>query len=113
MRVPFRESATVKLNGTGAGTAKVGPISARETWYPGVAAVSANANPTNESRCNISVGDVNTLRFVDGTVSGSSGDNTGKIASSVIRCGEFVWAVWSGGDANQMATLTVTGEKEV
>lgn len=111
--VPLNEFATVLLDGTGAGTAKVGPLSAREIWHPATATVSANNNPTNEAQCQIFVGDSNNLRLRDSTESGSTGDNTGKISADVVKCGEFVWAVWSGGDAGQYAKLTVTGTKDV
>lgn len=113
MKVPLRESAFVTLNGSGAGTAKVGPLTARERWYPATVSVSANANPTNEAQCVISVGDANTIRQRDVTVNGSTGDSTGNVSGDVIRSGEFVWATWSGGDAGQRALLTVMGEKEV
>lgn len=113
MKGVLRETVYVTLNGSGAGTAKVGPLSAREMWYPETVTVNANANPTNESQCSISVGDANTLRLRDITVNGSSGDSTGKISGDVIRCGEFVWATWTGGDAGQRAQMTVMGTKEV
>jgi len=112
-RVPLDEFTTVRLDAFGNGTAKVGPISAREIWYPATATVSANNPPTNEAQCQIFVGDLNTRRLRDSTESGSTGDNTGKISADVLKCGESVWAVWTGGDALQYAKLTVTGEKEV
>lgn len=113
MRVQLRETASVKLNGSGAGTAKVGPLTAREVWHPDNASVNANQNPTLEAQCQILIGDSNTLRFRDSTFSGSSGDSTDKVNADTLHAGEFVWAIWSGGDANQQATLTVTGTKDV
>lgn len=113
MRVDLRETAMVLLDASGNGTAKVGPLSAREIWYPDNASVSANDGPTNEAQCQIFVGDQNTKRFRDSTVNGSTGDNTAKISGDKIRKNEFVWAVWTDGDPNVYATLTVTGEKDV
>lgn len=113
MRVPLRETVFVVLNGSGVGTAKAGPLTAREKWYPETVSVSVNTNPTNEAQCVISVGDVNTKRQRDVTVNGSTGDNTGKLSGDTVRFGEFVWADWTGGDANQRAQMTVMGEKEV
>lgn len=112
-RVPLRETAVIKLDGTGAGTAKVGPLTARETWYPKVASVSANQNATNEATCVVSVGDSNTKNFRDSCIDGSAGDSTGNVSGDVVKKGDYVWAVWSGGDANVQAILTVIGEKEV
>ncbi len=108
----MQESASVRLT-AGAGTAKIGPLSARERWYPQNVAVSANNSPANEAQCVISVGDVNSRRQRDVTVNGSTGDATDKCNGDVIRCGMFIWAQWSGGDSNVIATVTITGEKEV
>lgn len=113
MRVLLNETAVITLNGSGAGTAKLGPLTAREVWYPDSASVKANSNPTNEATCLIYQGpDATQPNFRDGTFSGSSGDSTDKV-SLITRKGQFIWAVWTGGDAGQQATLNVTGEKEV
>lgn len=112
MRRPLNETVFVTLNGSGVGSAKIGPATAREVWYPDTVAVSVNQNPTNEATCIISTGDQNTKRFRDSTVNGSSGDSTGKATGKLVK-GDYVWADWSGGDAGQRATLTVTGEKEI
>lgn len=96
----------------GNGTAKIGPISAREVWYPETVSVNVNQNPTNEATCQVFTGDANTRRLRDNTFTGSSGDSTSNVGGA-IRCGEFVWAVWTGGDSGQVATVTVVGEKEV
>ena len=114
-RVTLNESVTVTLNGSGAGTARLGPLTARETWYPinaGVKAVST-IPPTNEAQCVIYVGQTATAEnFRDNTFSGSSGDASGKVSGKLPK-NYFVFAVWTGGDAGAKATLSVTGEKEV
>lgn len=105
--------ASVVLNGSGAGTAKVGPISAREVWSPALASVSATSN-TKEATCSIYVGASATdPYFVDATYSGSSGDSSGNVAAKTVRVGQYVWAVWTGGDAGATATLRVNGTKEI
>lgn len=110
----MRESATVILNGSGNGTAKIGPLSAREVWHPDNVHVSANAQPTNDAQCQIFTGsDTSAVNFRDATFTGSSGDSSDKVNSTVIHCGQYIWAVWTGGDANVTATLTVTGQKEL
>ena len=111
--VPLRETASVTLNGAGNGTAKVGPLSAREKWHPASVSVSANQNPTNDAACSIFVGDANTMNFRDGCIDGSTGDSTDKCNADVISCGQYVWAIWTGGDAGARATLTVTGTKDI
>jgi len=110
----LNESAVTTLDGSGNGFAKVGPLSAREVWNPVTAAVSANANPTNEAQCAIYVGQDKTQSyFRDLTFTGSTGDSSGKVSGLSVRCGEYVWAVWSGGDAGATARLNVTGDKDV
>lgn len=112
--VQLRESGRVTLDGSGNGTVAIGPLTAREVWHPGQVTVSANANPVNEASCNIYAGDTAIpMNFRDGTFSGSSGDSTDALNASEIRCGHRVIAVWSGGDPGQVATLVVTGTKDV
>lgn len=112
--VPLNESVAIPLNASGNGTAKVGPKSAREVWHPDNVHVSANQNPINEAQCRIFVGDLPIQQnYRDGTVSGSSGDASDRVNASVVKCGQYVYAVWSGADANVTATLTVTGTKDI
>ena len=113
MQVPLNESAHVVLDGSGNGTAKIGPISAREVWHPGNVHVSASTN-TAEAECATYIGDSPiAANFVDATFSGSSGDSSDRCNSYTVKVGWFVWAVWTGGDAGATATLSVTGTKDV
>jgi hypothetical protein len=107
--------ASVTLDGSGNGVAKVGPQSAREIWHPENVHVAANTgNVTNEASCLVYVGDaVGPNNFRDGTLSGSSGDTTDAVNADEINQGEYVFAVWSGGDVGVMATMIVTGEKDI
>jgi hypothetical protein len=106
-------SVTVVLNGSGAGTAKIGPAGAFETWQAEAAAVSVATN-TAEAQCRIYVGtDATAPNYVDGTLSGSTGDSTGRVSARPLKLGDYVWAVWSGGDAGAVATLNVTGTRTV
>jgi len=108
------ETAVITLNGSGAGTARLGPLTAREVWYPDNASVKTNQTTiTNEAQCQIYVGnDTSQQYFRDNTFSGSSGDASGKVSGKLPK-GQYVTAVWSGGDANVQAVLTVTGTKEI
>lgn len=105
--------ATVVLNGSGGGTVKLGPIGPREVWSPAVASVSVATN-VKEAQCRIYVGDQPIpANFIDGTLSGSTGDSTDRVSGSQIKLGSFIWAVWSGGDAGSVATLNITGAREI
>jgi hypothetical protein len=112
--VRLDETGFVTLDGSGNGTVKIGPLTAREVWHPANVHVSANQNATNEAQCLIYMGDIPARNnFRDGTFSGSAGDSTDALNADVIKCGSKVIAVWSGGDAGVVATLNVTGRKDV
>lgn len=113
--VPLNESSSTTLDVNGNGVAFVGPLSAREIWSPVNAHVSANAQPVNDAQCQVFVGDntVTPANYRDGTFAGSSGDSTDRIDADTIKCGHYVFAVWTGGDSGVTATLTVTGSKTV
>ena len=107
------ETGQVILDGSGNGTVRVGPLSAREVWNAANASVKVATNAL-EARCSIYVGNAATSQyFRDTTLTGSTGDSTGKVDSAPIKVGSYIWAVWTGGDPGQQATLTVTGTKEV
>lgn len=105
--------ASVVLDGSGNGTAKVGPLSARESWTPAVVSVKATTN-TKEATCTTYAGAAaQAPYFLDSTYAGSSGDSTGRGAAKTLRVGQYVWAVWTGGDPGAVATVTVIGTKEI
>jgi len=112
--VPIRPgSVTVALNGSGGGTVKIGPVGAAEVWQAEVASISVST-ATAEAQCRIYVGDQPTANnFVDGTLSGSTGDSTDRVSARPIRLGDYIWAVWSGGDPGSVATLNVTGTRGI
>lgn len=105
-------SVSVQLDGNGDGVASTGPNITNETWTPATAAVSASSN-TNEATAKIYAGSVmapNT--FVDGTTWGSTGDNTSNFAGP-IYLGQQIYAQWTGGDPGALATLVITGTRQV
>jgi len=111
-RVPLRQSMPVKLNGSGNGTAKIGPLSAREVWYPDNVAIGINGF-TKQASCSVYKGpDTTQASFRDVSTFGS-GDNTGACNADTVKVSEYIWAVWTGGDPNLTATVTVTGLKDV
>ena len=111
-RVALRQSAVTTLDGSGNGTAKLGPLSAREVWYPDNVAISINGF-TKQALCTIYMGpDTTQSSFRDTSVFGS-GDNSGACNADTVKVGFYIWAVWTAGDAGKQATVTVTGLKDV
>lgn len=106
------ETVSITLSASGGGTAKIGPLSAREVWHPTQVSVMCSS-AVNEAVCRIYVGDAADQRnFRDGTFSGSSGDSSDNVAVQV-KSGHYVFAVWTGGDARATATMTVIGTREI
>jgi hypothetical protein len=110
-------TAVVVLNAQGAGTAQVGPRSARESWVVDVVSVKTNqtaATIVNEPQCKIYAGsDTSDSNYVDTTLSGATGDSTGRASGKSVVCGQYVFAVWAGGDAGAQGRLNVTGTKSI
>lgn len=106
-------TAKVTLDGSGSGTAAIGPASAGETWYPSVVSVSVATNAA-EASCKIFAGALAApFTYVDGTLSGSTGDSTGNIAGRILHPGEQVFAQWAGGDPGAVATMNIQGSRAV
>jgi hypothetical protein len=108
-------SANVTLDSNGDGTAQLGPRSAGEIWYPELVSVTVSEpSITSQAQCQIYCGpDTSAAFLVDGTLSGSTGDATGKIAGQVVRPGSWIWAVWSNGDPGATAIMTIQGTRTV
>ncbi len=114
-RAPLNESASVTLDASGDGTIRMKPLSAGEHWLPTLASVSAATN-VKEAQCRIYIGSAAAQQnFVDGTLSGSTGDSTDRVTGYDINATQqpYIWAVWSGGDAGASATLVLSGTKEI
>jgi len=112
VQVPLNQSAPVTLDGSGNGTARLGPVSLRETWTPEVASVSASS-AVNEAQCQLFEGEFAEQQyFIDGTLSGSTGDSTDHLWGP-LTCGQYVFAVWTGGDPGAQAVLRVRGTKDI
>jgi len=110
-QLPLNVSAQVTLDGSGNGTASIGPLSPGEIWDGLTAAVRVATN-TDEAIASVYAGaGVSAGYFRGATTWGSTGDSTSQLPQ--VRVGGNIFAVWTGGDAHQVATLTVTGTRTV
>lgn len=114
MQVPLSESASVTFDGSGNGTLRMKPLSGSSTWLPASASFKASSAAA-EAQCRIYIGPSATDQyFVDGSLSGSTGDSTGRVAGHQVDThGNSLWAVWSGGDAGARGTVQVTGKEVI
>jgi hypothetical protein len=105
---PLNRFASVTLDGSGNGIASLGPVRVREHWQLAYAAVAV-ATHVLEAQCQLYIGPAaNAANFVSQTVTGSTGD-TCALGGVDIQPGQQVFAKWTGGDANKIATITVNG----
>jgi hypothetical protein len=120
---PLSENASVKLNGSGNGTARISPgmpgapgsgVGAGRNsglvWnLQGVAVSVATSVAQAGAACYISYGiqafSADDLQGV--TVAGSTGDTC--TVTATLRPGDWVTVVWTGGDAGAIATMRVFG----
>jgi len=110
-QLPLSAKAYATLDGSGNGTASVGPQSPGEQWAGLTAHVSVATNAA-ESTCQVYAGaEATPGYFGDATTWGSTGDSTGSLND--VRVGGSVFAIWSGGDPGARATLAVTGTRTV
>lgn len=109
---PLSENASVTLDGSGNGTLRMVPYSGSLTWLPSVVSVKASS-AVSEASCKIYIGPSATdAYFIDGTLSGSTGDSTDSVnGRQVDTHGNTLWAVWAGGDAGAVATMQVSGQE--
>lgn len=116
-------AVVVTLEGAflGGAIAQAGPLNQRELWYPQVVSVSATS-AILKATCKVYAGsDTTQPNFVWSTPDGSTGDSTANIAGPgltaqnlpgrVIRCNEYIFAVWAGGDAGAQGRLNIQGTK--
>lgn len=101
---------TVTLDGSGNGSVKVGLTQASTVLAPRLGIVSTStANNTPE--CILYRGSSTApLAYIDSTFQGN-GDSTGKVAGTLYYPGQFIWAVWTGGDAGATATFQVYAQQ--
>ncbi len=112
-RVALSQSVSGIVDPTGKVLLKMGPLSAREVWYPSNVHINVSTAVV-ESKCTVYSGESPTQgNFRDDSVTASSGDNTGACNADVLKTGQYIWAQWSGADVGAQATLTVTGMRDV
>lgn len=116
--VPLNESeGSAPFDSSGAATVQLGPGGPQEQWSPANVHVKTNQAPaaiTNEAQCFIYAGPAPTdAYFIDSTSSGSTGDVTDAASAYQLGRGEYIWAVWHGGDPGAQGVVRVTGTKVI
>jgi hypothetical protein len=100
--LPLDEAATVTLDANGNGQVSLGPLSSRVTWVVLGAAVRVST-AVKEPICDVYNSSKGNL--LGGTFTGSND----QIGLQVTLRGGRILAIWQGGDAGAVATLSITG----
>lgn len=109
--VTLSRRVSVVLDGSGNGTASLGPQIPGEVWNSGTVAVKASTN-VKEAICRVYVGNaLSDGSFLGGTTWGSTGDSTD--FTGPLYPGQQIFAAWTGGDSGATATAVVTGIRQV
>lgn len=114
MNVSLSDFGTVTLDAAGNGTARIGPTAHGVVWRPDVASIRmTGAIPAGLATCFVYAGSTATDdNFVDSTYDVTSA-STGNVTGQELRLGQYVFAKWSGGNPGALATVTVSGAKEI
>lgn len=106
-------AGSVTFSAAGAGTVRLGP-QIGQTWNLSVASLSVTPKPpVSEPQCSIFIGPAATQdNYIDGTYTGSQNSST-NVADVPVPYGWYVFAVWTGGDASAVGTLSCTGTMTV
>lgn len=107
-------SASITLDGSGNGTAQIGPAVPGEVWHPVAVNISSSGNaPTTVATCFIYAGGaVSQGAFIDSTYN-VLGAASGVIEGKVVYPGQYIFAVFSACNVGATATLAVNGTRTV
>lgn len=104
MPLPWAQAATVVLDSDGGGQVAI--------WAPGVdlvvtqQSITTTGNPTTVPTARVYRDIVTDASFVEGSYTGNNDASTSRI---VLRAGEGLICVWSGGTAGGRATYRIAG----
>lgn len=113
--VSLAVSASITLDGNGNGTIEVGPNVPGEVWHPGSTSISCGGPIPVSGTPTLFIyagNGISNATFIDSTYN-VTGASSSMIAGKSIYPGQNVYAVWSQGPPNQVATLAVNGTRQV
>ncbi len=105
-------TAQATVNGAGTATVRVGPVHWGETWYPASADIATTSGVDDSSTCAFYLGVISAATQIGGQSYAGGGD-TMAWSARPVQFGEQVYAVWSGGNPGDIATMRVTGDADV
>ena len=98
------------VNAQGAATVVLGPQGTGTRWYPSQIQVATSTGPTDGSTVTLYRDFIDQKQQIGQSLQGG-GDTLG--FTHEMQPGNLVYAVWSGANAGDLATLTVHGDQVV
>lgn len=95
----------------GTATVSVGPQGLGTVWYPQSAAIATTLGAADTSTCTLYLGPLGLETQIGGQSYAGGGDSIG-VAVPPLWPGYFLWAVWAGATAGNLASLAVYGEMD-
>lgn len=108
--LPLNDGASVTLDGSGNGTATIGPTSTGERWNLSKISVIGNSAVGAQPQANIYINSPSPANFFDGTQTGNQDSSD---VNWTLQPQEKLVAVFSGGTAGAVHTLSVFGLRQL
>jgi hypothetical protein len=107
-------NGNVELDGSGNGTIQLGPSHPGESWAPVSTSINCTGpQPAGVATCFIYAGaQVAPGTFVDSTYN-VLGAASSLISGQTLYPGQYIWAVFTGGNPGQTASLVIAGTRNV
>lgn len=94
----------------GAATVTIGPQGLGTRWYPVQAIITTTSGANDASTCQLFMGTVALANLIGGTSYAGGGDTFG-LSGTAMQPGDYLIAVWAGGNNGDTATLRVSGDQ--
>lgn len=104
-------TGTAAISAAGTAAVRLGP-DGLTTWYVSHVVVSSTLGAADPSSVQAQVGSA-VQGIVPGGTSYSGGGDTIGMGGAVLRAGEYVSLLWSGGTTGTVVTATVYGEQDI
>lgn len=105
----LNKGGQVTLNASGTGTVKLGPTQYGQRWKVTNVAV-ATSTAVNVPECRIYLGPPAATSMLGGSFSGNQDTASTQVE---LLPGQYLTAVWTGGDSGAVATLSLYGTRVI
>ncbi len=105
---PLLLAQNFTLDGSGNGTVRFGPVPSFQQWEVSLYTVQATGGNTKQAQVNVYRNLVSTGSLIDGSYAGNF-DTSSQDPPLILVTGESLFFVFSGGNANALATVRMEG----